>query len=664
MVDFGKLLGEPIQVEMPLPGGGTRHFHGISSQIARGGGNDHTTSYTLELVPRLWLLTKKANCRIFQNKSVPAIIAEILDQAHIVFEPLRSASNYPPLDYCVQYNETDADFISRLMEKEGIYYHFHHSVEGHKLVLMDSSAFAPAITAPTVINYGGARQANQDVNRISKWRKSQRLVSGKRALCDYTMHKPRDRWQADCSIVNSVAAGKVEHQFNVRACNDLEMFHFPGEFAHRLDQVDGTADERDRTASVRSDELALPGLQVQGTSTCRHFTAGHTFTNRDILQQHHADGEYLLTGVEHSARPLRFENGRPVGVEYFNSFACIPLDLKFRPQRVTRLPTINGVQTARVVGPKSGEGDNKGAIHVDRYGRIKVKFHWDRSGFEDDRCSAWIRVGQGWASGGFGIHFWPRVGDEVIVAFENGDPDRPIIVGSVYNHDNMPPYALPDEKTKSGIKTKSTNQGDVHQNYNELRFEDQLGGEQIYLHAERNLDTVVENNETLHVFGNRSKSVSELEKNEIKGGRETSISGDLASFAFPVADALSVDGTRLATIEGDDIADVKGQRSMHSDGRHDITSLEQIRLIVGGSMLTLDASGIELSFGANSVRIDAVGVFIDALNAVIKGQMLASVHAPLTNITADGATTVNSPLTNILSSGPLILKGAAAGMTF
>jgi type VI secretion system secreted protein VgrG len=321
------------------------------------------------------------------------------------------------------------------------------------------------------------------------------------------------------------------------------------------------------------------------------------------------------------------------------------------------------MQTAWVVGPNATDQEQTEQIYTDPYGRVKVQFHWDRQGEMDDRSSCWIRVAQIAAGSGWGAHFWPRVGHEVVVSFLEGDPDQPLIVGSVYNAVNMPPYSLPEHQSRSGIKTRSTLNGKAD-HFNELRFEDKKGHEQVYIHAERNMDTVVENNDTATIHGNRTETVKKLKKVKVSGGREVLIEGDLDSYPFPVADGLKVDGTRHTEIEGDDIGDVRGQRSMHSDGRHDITSFEEIRLIVGGSMLTIDAMGISLSVGANSIKIDQLGVWIDGLNVSAKGQILASMHAPVVSMTADATTTVNAPLTNILSTGPLILKGAMAGMTF
>ena len=653
-VRFDELLGQPICVSMPLLDDSTRFFHGICASMARCGSNDHTTSYRMEMVPKMWLLTRNRNCRVFQQKSVPRIIKEVLSSFHIDFEPLKSASDYHPRDYCVQYNESDADFINRLMEEEGIYFFFRQTETGHKLVLMDSSAHAPPIPAPTKINYGGDTQVSHNENRISTWHKQQTLTASKRSLRDYTMHKPKYWWEVERPVVDSVSAGQVEHKLRVAPNQDLEIYNFPGEYAQRFDGVNHTSGDRDRTANVRADEEALSSLHIQGKSNCRHMASGHTYTVVDLLQLHQADGEYVLTSIEHEARPQILKKGKPIGVDYHNSFSCLPIGLRIRPPRVTPKPTVHGVQTARVVGPQSGGPDNPEEIHVDEFGRVKVKFHWDRSDYTDERSSAWIRVGQVWASGGFGAHFWPRVDDEVIVAFEHGDPDCPIIVGSVYNNDNRPPYDLPADKTKSGIKTKSVKSGDVRKHYNELRFDDKKGHEQIYLHAENNFDTVVETNATRRIGNKLETHVVDEEKRDIGRYRLTEIGNDGCGIDY-LRDETKIHGSRWAEIATQD--------AIKADVIHFVADTEN--RIESNKDVLLEALGsIQLKVGSNSIRIDQFGVWIDAINVGIKGQLLATMHAPISSVTADGATTVNAPLTNILSTGPLVLKGAVAGMTF
>jgi len=609
-VDFAELLGEEIHVEVPMADGKTRHFNGICSNANSGGRNDRYASYTMELVPKFWLLTRRSGCRVFQRKNVPEIIEGILGGVQVEFESLISSGDYPPRDFCVQYRETDANFISRLMEEEGIFYYFEHSEKGHKLVLMDSSARAPKVPGPTEIKCGGSKQASRGENHIVNWRKSQKLTPSKLTLRDYSMHQPDNLWQIECPTVENTKVGTVEHKLKVRANEALEVFQYPGEFAHRYDGTDGLTADRDRLAQVRMDQQTLPGLLVRGTGSCRQFTPGHTFNNVDLDGQQ-ADGDYLLTSVEHFARTERFEKGHSAGVKYYNSFACIPTGLNYRPPRRTPKPFVQGPQTAVVVGPPDED------IHTDEFGRVKIRFHWDLEGKDKGGdASCWVRVAMPIAGQGWGMIHIPRVGHEVVVAFRDGDPDQPMIIGGMYNAMNQPPKfegqpALPQSKTLSGIKTHSTPGGVVCEHFNELRFEDKKGKEEVYLHAEKDFTRVVEDSET----------------------------------------ATIKQGDRSVFVEmGDDQVTVKMGNQ--------ITNVEL------GKIETEAMQSIELKVGPSSLRIDAAGVWIDALNIGIRGKLLAAIHAPVTTVTADGATTVNAPLTNILSTGPLVLKGAAAGMTF
>jgi type VI secretion system secreted protein VgrG len=504
-VPFDKLLGQKITVNLALANGKSRAFNGICIRASQGSQDEMFTAYRVDLVPQFWLLTRRAQSRIFQHLSVPDILKQVLQGLDVSFE---LQGTFQPRDYCVQYRETDFNFASRLMEEEGIYYYFKHSDGAHKMVLANTPSSHVEVQDPSEIIYERIEGGHRQEDRIHSWEKIQELRSGKYTLWDHSFELPHKHLEADKPILDSVQVGEVTHKLKVGGNDKLEIYDFPGEYAQRFDGVDkGGGDQpaelqkifedNKRTVALRMQEEALPGLLIQGTSTCGQLASGHKFA----LQRHfNADGDYVLAGVQHSARVNNYHSSNSE-YSYQNSFTCIPFALPYRPARMTPKPFVQGTQTAVVVGPPGEE------LFTDKYGRVKVQFHWDREGKNNADSSCWVRVAQLWAGKRWGASFWPRIGQEVVVAFEEGDPDRPIIIGSVYNADQMPPYLGdgPDSKHKkdnkvSGIKSNTTPGG---KGFNELRFDDTKDKQQIFLHAERNMDTRVKNDSMERVIGNR-----------------------------------------------------------------------------------------------------------------------------------------------------------------
>ena len=427
-VPFDQLVGRPMTVKL----GDARFFNGVVSRFSEGARDGRSTSYRAEVVPWLWFLTRRKGSRIFQNQSVPDVLRHLLADSGVdaTFE---LQGNYPARDYCVQYRETDFNFASRLMEEEGIRYFFRHSDGAHVLVVADTSASGPdAGTFPFDVR----NPVRADPPRVLSWEKTQELTSGKVTLWDHHFELPDNHLEGTATIAESVQAGQVTHQLRLARNDGLEIYDFPGEYAQRFDGVGPGGEARPidlqrlvqtppQVAAIRMEEEAVRSLLVQGRSSCRAFGPGTRFT---LAEHFDANGEYLLTGVEHSAsqRAGAVEAG---GFSYANSFTCIPAAMPFRPPRRTPAPVVNGTQTAVVVGP-AGEG-----IFTDKYGRVKVQFHWDREGRQDKHSSCWIRVAQPHTTGPLLI---PRIGWEVVVAFLEGDPDQPIIVGRVFNAADTP----------------------------------------------------------------------------------------------------------------------------------------------------------------------------------------------------------------------------------
>src|SRR5262245_2604156 len=582
-VTFDKLLGQKVTVHLSLPDGKKRHFNGICSRVTQGERDDIFTAYRMEIVPQFWLLSKRAQSRIFQHVSVPDILKKVLEGVDAVFE---LQGSFQPRDFCVQYRETDFKFASRLMEEEGIYYFFKHSADGHKMVVANSPQSHPDLPGPTKIIHETVTGGTREEDRIYEWEKAQELRSGKCTLWDHSFEMPHQHLDADKTIQDSVQVGKVAHKLKVGGNDKLEIYDYPGEYAQRFDGIDRGGAERPaelqkifednkRTVALRMQEEAVPSLVIQGASNCRHFVSGHKFT----LDRHFsADGQYLLTGVRHTGKlsgDYRSNGSTQFG--YQNTFTCMPLGLPYRPLRKTPKPTVQGSQTAVVVGPAGEE------IFTDKYGRVKVQFHWDRHGKNDADSSCWCRVATLWAGKQWGVIHIPRIGQEVIVDFLEGDPDQPMIVGSVYNAEQMPPYKLPDNKTQSGIKSRSS-LGGTSENFNEICFEDKKGEEFIYCRAEKDNIIAVENDETkwighdnwvevdndqtIAIGRDRQKTIDRNETTNVKRdrsekvGRDEKISiGNDRTERVAKDESIIIGNNRMEVVNKDENISIKANRS-------------------------------------------------------------------------------------------------------
>lgn len=511
-IEFDKLLGQKITITLVLPDDRERYFSGICNRISQGARTegDIFTSYGMEVVPTFWLLSKRVQSRIFQHITVPDILKKVLAGVDANFQ---IQGTFSPRDFCVQYRESDFDFASRLMEEEGIFYFFKHSADGHQMIVANTPQSHPEFETDSEkkVIYEALTGGRRDETRVTAWEKIQELRSGKYTLWDHSFELPHKHLEAEVAIVDSVQVGEVTHKLKVGDNSKLELYDFPGAYAQRFDGVNkGGGDQagdlthifedNKRTTKIRMQAETVPGLVIKGNSNCRHFTSGYRF---DLEQHFNADGSYILTELVQEAR-ITAADYRSAGegeFTYENRFACIPDAVPYRPERLTQKPTVKGTQTAVVVGPAGEE------IFTDKYGRVKVQFHWDREGKNDADSSCWVRVAQQWAGKRWGSSFWPRIGQEVVVDFLEGDPDQPIIIGSVYNADQMPPYLGqgPDSKHKNdnkltGVKSNTTKGGI---GFNEWRFDDTKGKEQVFIHAERNMDTRVKNDSMERVVANR-----------------------------------------------------------------------------------------------------------------------------------------------------------------
>ncbi|QDV32782.1 type VI secretion system Vgr family protein [Tautonia plasticadhaerens] len=668
-VPFDRLLGQKVTASLALKDG-RRSISGICSRIGQGARSGYFTSFRMEVVPELWLLTRVARSRIFQQKSVPDILREVFAG---LSTSIRLQGTFHPRDYCVQYRETDFNFVSRLMEEEGISYFFEHSEGSHTLVLINTPQGHPDLPGGSTVEFEVAEGGERNLDGIYGWEKVQEFRSGKYTLWDHCFELPGKHLDAEKLVMDSVQAGTITHKMKLGNNEKLEIYDFPGEYAQRFDGVDPGGGDRAsdvqkifednaRTVAIRMQEEAAAGLVIQGSGHCRAMCAGYRFTLKDHFD---ADGPYVITSVRHSARlggDYRSESGGEM--DYRNSFSCIPAALPFRPRRLTPKPIVQGTQTATVVGPAGEE------IFTDKYGRVKAQFHWDREGTRDSSSSCWIRVGSIWAGKNWGGIHIPRIGQEVIVAFEEGDPDCPIIVGSVYNADQMPPYTLPDNKTQSGIKSRSTLQGSPD-NFNEIRFEDKKGEEQVYVHAEKDFDRVVENNDThkigfekkdkgdqtVEIFNNQDLTVGAGKTQADDGSQSTTVfNNQVIKVGDPAASGSSQTTTvhkdRTATIEtGNETLQVKmGNRDVTIDMGNDALTIKlgnQTTKLNLGKSSTEAMQSIELKVGQSSIKVDQMGVTIKGMMVKVEGTIMTEVKGLMTQVNGTAMLTAKGGITMI-----------------
>ncbi len=660
-VPFDGILGKKVTVHLLLPDESSEHhLNGVCVRFAQAGRDDTFTLYRAELVPEFQLLAHRARSRIFQRKSVPEILKQVMKG---VTAEWKLQGTYEKRDYCVQYRETDFSFASRLMEEEGIFYFFRQEDGTHTMVVADASSAFPELPGESEIVYEEVEGGTRDENRIWAWERAQEARSVRYLLWDHSFELPHKHLEAEEPILASVSAGRETHALAVEGSEEWELYDWPGEYAQRFDGINRSGGEQQdelqkifrdnaRTAGLRMDEEAALAVQIRGSSNVKHLAAGHTLT----LKRHFSgDGAYVLASVTHRATfGADYRSGKDEALAYANEFTCFPSALPFRPKRRTAKPVVPGSQSAVVVGPKGEE------IFTDKYGRVKVQFHWDRDGKYDEDASCWVRVAQLAAGRRWGSSFWPRIGQEVIVDFLEGDPDRPIVVGTVYNADQMPPYLGqgPDSEHRndnrvSGIKTNTTTGGD---GFNELRFDDAKGAEQLFVHAERDLDVRVKNDARESVLGDRHVTIGhegdggkagEYREHVLKG-KHVAVDGGLqarygeAKVLVGGGDEggdldLYVEGELKTTVDGSANEHVKGNHVVKVDGNAGV----KVTLSAG---LLVDA---RLSLRANEeTHLSSAGKVVITAPEITVGRSASS----FIKIDASGVTIVG-PLVKINSGG-------------
>lgn len=556
-LDRKALLGQPLTLVIPTQGflAEPRFLNGKITAVAVSSeeiGGTRYAVYTLRVQPDLWPMTQDRNFRIFQQQTVPQIVKTLLAEYNVQVED-QLTSSYRQWEYCVQYSESSFNFISRLMELEGIYYYFKHQQDQHTLVLADApqihTPYPGYETIPYHLTPSGGITNEQG---ISQWTLADQVTPGIYSLDDYDFRKP-NAWllQARQNPV-SPQPGQID------------VYDWPGRYTEHQ--------QGEFYARVRQEAWQAGHHQTGGTATALGIAPGYTFT---LNNAPYADDNrtYLTVRARYRLQENRYASGDSQASEHRIDFTVIPSDIPWRPAQQAHWPKTHGPQTARVVGP-TGE-----SIWTDKYGRVKVKFHWDRFGPADDGSSCWVRVSSAWAGQGFGGVQIPRVNDEVVVDFINGDPDRPIIIGRVYNDANMPPWALPAAATQMGFMSRSKDGSP--DNANALRFEDKAGEEQVWLHAERNMDIDVENDENHAVGGNQTIVVAKNHESQVDGQYRQSTQFNHSEL-----------------VGGDYV--LKTQQNIL------LAAGQSISLVSGDSMLTLDHSGT-VSIQCVNFQINASG---------------------------------------------------------
>jgi type VI secretion system secreted protein VgrG len=578
-IDFTQIIGKNVTISVAQSDNTPRYFNGMVSHFAQTGSDLNFIHYQMEVVPWTWTLTRYADCKIFHNKNVGDILKQVFEDRGFTDYNLTLSGSYTPLEYCVQYRETDFNFISRLMEQNGIFYFFQHAMGKHTMVIADSSSIHEPCPGQESAGYnlvGGGLDADDVVN---SWNIEQELRTGKYTLTDYNFKTPSASLLASEPTIVSVGGNA-----------GFEIFDYPGDYAAR---GDGT-----NFAKLRMQEEEAGHLVAHGSSVCRAFTTGYKFNLADHFQDS-MNTSYVLIEIQHIASVGGTYSGSSgsggSSDSYSNHFTCVPESVPFRPARLTPKPFVQGPQTAVVIGKKDysdNSGDDGGGdgeeIWVDTFGRVIVRFPWDRAG----ACSCRLRVSQDWAGQGWGTMTIPRVGQEVIVSFLEGDPDRPIITGRVYNANQTVPYPLPDNQTRSTFKTRSSEGGGAD-NYNELRFEDKTGGEQIFLRGEKDFDTRLKNDIREWVGNNRSLIVTQDQLEKAGGDLHSQVTGNLNQ---KIGQTLSLQvGQNLYEKSGTNFAHEAGQVIHLKAGMTVVLEAgTELTLKVGGNFIDINPSGISI----------------------------------------------------------------------
>ena len=678
------LLGQPCQLVLQR-GESQRVVSGIVTSVQEGSSNPQRVSARLDVVPAFEALRHRVNTRIFQEKTVPEILKEVLDEGLSTFSrtvDTRLARTYPVCEYRAQYDESDLAFCERLMEEEGISYWFEFPDSGTEVLVLsdDSSNFGQVESFSDVFDSGTLSYSGFDGQvggheYVGDFSVVSRLRPTKVVTRHFDWTHPSMSYEAD-SAASEPGAPTDGSPSGALIPPEREVYQHddrPLTF-HEYDGAAYAANDMDAQVRLRREAQAFDARVAEGESTVVGMAAAKQF---ELFghPQGELDGRYLVLSVEHS-----FDAS---GTSYRNRFRCIPIDVPYRPKRETPRPRVPNIQTAMVVGPAGEE------IHTDEHGRVKVQLHWDRLGQYDERSSCWLRVMQPWAGTGWGFVFIPRIGMEVMVAFANGDPDRPVVVGSLYNGDHPPPYPLPEEKTKSTIKTNSSLGGGGS---NELRFEDKAGQEEVYVHAQKDFNEVVEHNHSTLVRNDQFNTVNRCQTENVLvnqnltvggiriknvGGNETTHVGGTRNETVVGDEEISLLSNRTVTVNDDDALTVKASRNMNvSDdldenvGKNHTQKVGLVQTIavglakaeeIGTTLEVKVGDSIAFTTGKSSITLKKDGdITVKGVKIILKGEEVVGVKGgKKSSLTLDkGKAKVKGPKVQVRGKGLIELKAS------
>ncbi|MFO0756478.1 MAG: type VI secretion system tip protein TssI/VgrG [Byssovorax sp.] len=585
------LLDQPAELALAVPGAPPRRVRGVVARVGSTGERDEQglRRYRLRLVPSLSRLRRRKNSRIYQDLSVIAVVARVLDE-HRVVHRVELVRRYKPRAYCVQYQETDLAFVTRLLAEDGLFFFFEADGAAERLVIGDSpSAYAPIASldgegrpgAPPVVPFHAVEGVGVAAEQITRFSIRAGVQPSAVRHHDYDFERPL------LDLTVSTADPRPGGDAPEAAREALDGSRLAEFYEHHGDHsnVDDALDRAD----LRLSQLRRRARTSAGEGTSRRLAAGHVF-RLDGHGEPGADGDWALTRVEHrGVAPAQARSGGAGEPVYTCRFEAVPASVPYRPA-LPRQRQVHSIESAVVVGPE------REVIHTDAYGRVKVEFHWDREGRRDDRSSCWLRVSQAWAGTGWGFQFLPRVGMEVLVGFLGGDPDRPIVLGTMYNRVNMPPFPLPADKTRSGIRTSSAGGS----GYNELSFQDESGREQIRLRAERDLDEEIEHDHTSVVRGDRAMTVAGAQTTEIAGPSRRSFHGGRSTFVGE-DDGVTVAGRAILRCEEREVT-IAGARRETVGGASTTRVEGLLRVEAEGDLVTQVAGDHRLTVGVEGDR--------------------------------------------------------------
>lgn len=637
------ILGEAITVQIELEKADSyRYFNGYVTGFGQFESQFGLNFYRATVRPWLWFLTRASNCRIYQNKSVPDIIKQVFRDQNFPDFIEKLSGSYAPREYCVQYRETDFNFVSRLMEEEGIYYYFSHKDGKHELVLSDSVSSHDKFPGYENIPFHKEADANDRSRKdhIHDWSFTQQVQAGFYALTDYDFKKPK---------AGLLVKSSIPHQ---HAHSKYEFFDYPGRYTEMSNG--------ENFVRSRIEEQEARHERHNGHGNARGLGVGHLFKLSEHPNQPQ-NREYLIVSADYHLLLDEYSSAHHAGNsdQFFTCrFTSLDRTISYRPVRNTPKPLVHGAQTAIVVGPSGEE------IYVDKYGRVKVQFHWDRYGKNNENSSCWIRVSHPWAGKQWGMIAHPRIGHEVVVEFLEGDPDQPLIVGSVYNADMMPPYDLPANMTQSGIKSRSSKGGGTA-NFNEFRFEDKKGSEQVFLHAEKNQDIEVENDETHWVGHDRKKTIDHDETIHVKHDRTETVDNN---------ETITIGVNRVESVGSNETISIGANRTETVGSNETITvALTRTRAVgvneaiaIGAAQEIAVGAARSLTVGANqSTNIGnshTVDVGNDQTTTVGKNQTSSVGENRSASVGKDDSHTVGKNLT-IDAGDSITIKTGSASIT-